>query len=163
MISNQDLVLKLVVAERRRQDELVAAGKLPFNCADRAVGSAEKLRVIGEEFGEVCEASYEVDYPPGPRTAKAVYERHGHLLAEVVQLAATAVAFAESLVDSDAGAPIAAADEADPMKLAQALLRDGELQRVPAWLVGQLKDRLKGFNRGTHQWNFSSQKKDRTT
>jgi hypothetical protein len=40
----------------------------------------------------------------------------------------------------------------EPMRMAQALLKDGELQRVPAYLVGQLKERLENFNRQKNEW-----------
>jgi hypothetical protein len=79
--------------ERRRQDELVRDGKLPFNCADPKIPGCEKTEVIGEEYGEVCKASYELrTWNGGPTDALKK-----QLRIELIQLAATTVAWLESL------------------------------------------------------------------
>jgi hypothetical protein len=154
-MTKTEFVLRIVDQERNRQDWLVQNGGLPFNCADLKVPFAEKARVIGEEYGEVCRASYEIDYPKGDaRNATGLIKAHDHLFDELVQLAATAVAWAESLVTELRSDESDKSDGSakDPLKLAQELLKDGELQRVPAYLVGQLKERLENFNRQKNEW-----------
>src|SRR3954467_6076485 len=129
----QEYVLNLVRMERQRQGQLEAAGKIPFNCADPNVGNLLKLAVLGEEFGEVCKEVYEAaaffGQPPADVTAK--------LRTELVQVAAVAVAWIEGL-STEPAEPNNAEKSEDPMRVAQKLLKDGELQRVPAYLVGQL-------------------------
>jgi len=89
-------ILHMVLQERARQDALVAAGKLPFNCADPMIDQggdhALKLAVLGEEFGEVAKEVYEL----------SVFESEAEdplqkLRTELIQVAAVAVAWAESL------------------------------------------------------------------
>jgi hypothetical protein len=74
-------VLNAVRVERVRQDNLIAEG-LPIDCTDRGVPLADKLAVLAEEFGEV---------------ARAVLEPEQNLYEELIQTAAVAVAWAESL------------------------------------------------------------------
>jgi hypothetical protein len=76
-------ILTLVRAERARQNEHVASGRWRHTCADAAMDDYEKLAVLGEEFGEV---------------ARALLERRplANLRDELVQVAAVAVAWAES-------------------------------------------------------------------
>jgi hypothetical protein len=140
----REYIFTLITMERERQDNLVSAGKLPFNCADPSVPFAEKSRILGEEYGEVCEASYEADRSAGVKQLSELQA----LQEELVQLAATCVAWLESLGRVNVIHP----PPGDPMKAAQRLLRDGELQRVPAYLVGQLKERLENFNRQKNEW-----------
>lgn len=84
-----------IARERDRQEKLVAEGRHPFSCSDPEISGAEKARVAGEEYGEVCKASYEMD---NSEVLPAVHARHrDHLRAELIQLAAVAVAWAESL------------------------------------------------------------------
>jgi hypothetical protein len=86
-------VILAIAAERRRQDELVRAGKLPFNCSDPLIPGSLKTEVLGEEFGEVCKASYELrTWSGGPKDALKLALR-----TELIQLAAVAVAWLESL------------------------------------------------------------------
>ncbi len=104
MSKTQKLILAAVAAERLRQDLLVREGKRPFNCADKNIAGAEKARDLGEEYGEVCKASYELDHPDRAiRTAsedhffQLLAARKALLREELIQLAAVAVAWAESI------------------------------------------------------------------
>jgi hypothetical protein len=142
----REYIFTLIAMERNRQDNLVAAGELPFNCADPSVAFAEKSRVLGEEYGEVCESSYEADHSAGVKQLLELQE----LQKELVQLAAATVAWLESLGRVNAIHPPQMLE--DPMRAAKKLLKDGELQRVPAYLVGQLKERLENFNRQKNEW-----------
>lgn len=74
-------ILQAITAERHRQDTLLSEAKIPWNCADPEVFGAHKLAVLAEEFGEV---------------ARALLEGNG-LRRELVEVAAVAVAWAESL------------------------------------------------------------------
>ena len=94
--SPQSRVLGRIIAERRRQEELAKAGKLPFTCADPLLDSggdhALKMAVLMEEVGEVAKEVYE----------RSVYEveeedPNAKLRTELVQVAAVAVAWLEAL------------------------------------------------------------------
>lgn len=76
----QDVLLR-VARERERQERKYADG---WTCATRGIPNADKLAVLGEEFGEV---------------ARALCRDEGveRLQEELVQVAAVAVAWAESL------------------------------------------------------------------
>lgn len=76
-----DSVCSEIKAERWRQECKVQTGKIPWDCADPSVDDDRKLAVLGEEFGEV---------------ARALIEGDG-LRAELIQVAAVALAWAESL------------------------------------------------------------------
>jgi len=82
-------MLKRVGEERYRQEELRRAGKFPHTCAGLGYAQSEKLVVLAEEFGEVSRhvaefiASGELD--------------EMSLRKELIQVAAVAVAWAESL------------------------------------------------------------------
>jgi hypothetical protein len=86
-------VLDEVLAERLRQEQLLAAGKFSWTCADPRVPDPLKLTVLAEEFGEaareVCEA---ID--PAKR---APIETAQRLRKELIQIAAVAVAWAEAI------------------------------------------------------------------
>jgi len=81
-------VLADIREERRRQELLFKAGKIPFNCADPNVDEGQKLPVLVEELGEVAKAIQDVDYD--------------QVRIELIQLAAVATAWAESLTGQDA-------------------------------------------------------------
>lgn len=95
-------VLDLVAAERVRQVNLHRAHALTDDCADPKTDLDACLRVLGEEFGECCR---EVDgikklLKRQPHTAGVsgrLQQRMTNLGAELVQLAAVAVATRESL------------------------------------------------------------------
>jgi hypothetical protein len=89
-------ILDLVLKERFRQNALVESGALPFNCADPKMAEVGdhtlKLAVLTEEVGEVAKEVYEL----------SVYESDAEdpeakLRTELIQVAAVAVAWAESL------------------------------------------------------------------
>jgi NTP pyrophosphatase (non-canonical NTP hydrolase) len=77
------MVVEKVAAERKRQNELKAQGKFTYTAADE-VSSVLKLPILLEEVGEVAKALNEGD-------------DLASLQAELVQVAAVAVAWAESL------------------------------------------------------------------
>lgn len=79
-----------IVAERHRQDDLKLAGRFAYTCADPELTHAERLTVLGEEFGEVC---HEVNEAIGGH-AKL---RRDKLRKELVQVAAVAVAWIEAI------------------------------------------------------------------
>lgn len=81
-------ILAIVAAERQRQDQLVASGEFPFNCSAPDIDPHRKLPILGEEFGEVAKALYEHSLGVGSEA---------HLKTELIQLAAVAVAWAESI------------------------------------------------------------------
>ena len=78
-------ILEDILEERGRQEALVRDGDLPFTCADTRVSWLRKLPILVEEVGEVSE---ELQRPTPDR------ER---LYAELIQVAAVAVAWAESV------------------------------------------------------------------
>lgn len=85
-------VLDDITRERLRQEELVQRGKFKWTCADhRGSGlEPEKLAVLAEEFGEVARLITETIIDPDRRDI-------GKLRAELIQVAAVAVAWVESL------------------------------------------------------------------
>lgn len=81
-MESMDIYLE-ITSERLRQEGLKAAGKFKYTCADTEAPLTLKATVLGEEYGEVCRAILDND-PDALRT-------------ELIQLAAVAVAFLESL------------------------------------------------------------------
>ena len=73
-----------IQAERWRQECKVQTGRIPWDCADPAVDDDRKLAVLAEEVGEV---------------ARALIEGDG-LRAELIQVAAVALAWAESFPEA---------------------------------------------------------------
>jgi NTP pyrophosphatase (non-canonical NTP hydrolase) len=90
-----------VAAERVRQEQLRHDGRFPYTCAGDGLTPAEKLAVLAEEFGEVAR---EISDARNCRTEP----NPKRLRAELVQVAAVAVAWVESL---DAAAARASAPE----------------------------------------------------
>lgn len=88
-------ILRLIALERARQKSLYIGGQFHFECCDPAIAGALKLPVLTEEFGEVGKALYELDFELG--SLQAPYGR-AHLREELIQLAAVATAWAESLI-----------------------------------------------------------------
>lgn len=86
-------VLAAIDAERDRQDSLIAAGRIPWNCADTEVTDDRKLAVLTEELGEVAKALLWVADPE----AFDLDLRTLELRDELVQVAAVSVAWLESL------------------------------------------------------------------
>lgn len=77
------VVLEKVYEERQRQEQLLKEGKFTFTAASE-VNNALKASILGEEVGEVHKALNDGD-------------DLASLQAELVQVAAVAVAWAESL------------------------------------------------------------------
>ena len=88
-------VLQLIATERARQDRLFADQDLPFTCASPGIFLGTKMLVLAEEFGEVARACQDLYH--GECEAKHKASRD-HLREELVQLAAVAAAWAESLI-----------------------------------------------------------------
>lgn len=86
--------LRLVKAERIRQDHLKAEGRFEFTCADDGLTNAEKLACLAEELGEVAQ---EVLTQEGRRLARDTVGTKDALRKEIVQVAAVAVAWIEAL------------------------------------------------------------------
>lgn len=97
-------VVQEVFDERQRQQQLVREGKLPFNCADRDIPHQRKLPVLVEEVGEVAKEVYDVDRGTVPFASKRLRE-------ELIQVAAVAVAWLESLEDVTKTSPPLAQDD----------------------------------------------------
>lgn len=53
--------IERVWLERERQRELIAAGRISFDCADPAVPAQRKFRVLTEEIGEVAHAIDQIE------------------------------------------------------------------------------------------------------
>ena len=87
-------VFTRITAERERQNILLRQGKLLFNCSSPVVDPRRKLRVIVEELGEVAQA---VDWLEASES-KANRE---HLIEELIQVAAVAVAWLEALLQPE--------------------------------------------------------------
>lgn len=81
-------VLNEVARERLRQETLKAEGRFRHTCADRGMDDGEKLACIVEEVGEVARAML------GNRRLTL---DGGDLRSELIQVAALAVAWAESI------------------------------------------------------------------
>lgn len=90
-------VLADVIRERIRQAELVAAGKLAMDVSDphweEAGAHALKATILMEEAGEVAKEVYEI--VTGPHHDRDL--RLSRLRTELIQVAAVAVAWVESL------------------------------------------------------------------
>jgi hypothetical protein len=100
-MSKSDLtfhVLQRVVKERARQEMLCRNGKFSMTCADPNLPNGGKMMVLAEEFGEVAKAAWELyDIQPGQdEVAKTIA-----LKTELIQLAAVAVAWAESIIQDE--------------------------------------------------------------
>jgi len=83
MNTQLETILREVSIERQRQEELCMNSKIGFSCADPRLGDLVKLPVLMEEVGEVGRAMQENNL--------------GNLREELIQVAAVAVAWAESL------------------------------------------------------------------
>lgn len=87
-------VLRDVHRERLRQEQRKAEGRFEFTCADDGLTNAEKLAILVEEVGEVAR---EVLTQEGRRLARDTVGTKEALRAELVQVAAVAVAWIEVL------------------------------------------------------------------
>lgn len=87
-------ILQLIANERARQNTLVDAGKIPWNCANSMVSLADKHAVFTEE---VLEAAREFTAHACSGLAVERHEIRRKLHAELIQVAAVTVAILESL------------------------------------------------------------------
>jgi hypothetical protein len=87
-------VRERITAERERQNALFAEGQIGFNCSSRIVDPARKLRVLTEEIGEVAQA---IDLLENPKPFSRVKAVQVNFREELVQVAAVAVAWLESM------------------------------------------------------------------
>lgn len=76
-------VLMEIRKERLRQEDLKAAGKFRFTCADKELTNHERLAILAEEFGEVARAICEGDL--------------ANMREELVQVAAVALSWVQGL------------------------------------------------------------------
>jgi NTP pyrophosphatase (non-canonical NTP hydrolase) len=84
------VVLREVGNERYRQEQLKMEGRFRFTCSDLEMPEPEKLAVLMEEVGEAARALLE--------KLRLANDVHGKdLKKELIQVAAVAVAWAESL------------------------------------------------------------------
>lgn len=94
-------VFAKIAAERDRQRGLFHAGKITFDCASTLPDPNRKLRVLTEEVGEVAQELEKLESCRDRRGERFVIE---DLETELVQVAAVAVAWLESLQTKKAGA-----------------------------------------------------------
>jgi hypothetical protein len=92
--SKTERALTAVGSERKRQERLKETGKFKFTCAGIEMTPAEKFAVLGEEFGEVAR---EVLTQPDDAIAHDTKGSREGLRSELIQVAAVAVAWVESL------------------------------------------------------------------
>ena len=101
-------VVEEVYKERARQERLREAGKFLWTCADPKIDDARKLAVLAEEFGEAArEVTDAMIASDKSRTredrawdeaeAAKIAVHRAKLREELIQVAAVAVAWAESL------------------------------------------------------------------
>jgi hypothetical protein len=83
-------IFEMIANERLRQRQLFAERKFSFTCSSPVIDPCRKFRVLMEEIGEVAEAIDYVEQHP-----KSKFHRD-HLITELVQVAAIAVAWLES-------------------------------------------------------------------
>ena len=88
----------LVVEERSRQEQLKQEGRFAYTCADTDVSDTEKLVILAREFGEVAES---VNVSGDKREKLLSLQTRSHLREELIQVAAVAVAWVESLVEEE--------------------------------------------------------------
>ena len=58
----QGRVIREIVRERERQEELKNSGKFLWTCADPAIANPRKLAVLAEEFGEARQGGHGGDH-----------------------------------------------------------------------------------------------------
>jgi hypothetical protein len=96
LTGTQLVCLRAILDERHRQEELHRSGKFSFTCASPDVPNGAKLMVLTEEVGEVARAAMAIYDPitaPDLKPEKALR----HLQEELIQVAAVAMAWAESI------------------------------------------------------------------
>lgn len=102
MNSRRQRVFAEINAERMRQVELLAAGKIRQDCADPEVDADRKLRALAQGVGGVAQAIDAFDHNGAAKSTDEFFAmldgKREHLRAELVQVAAVAAAWAESLL-----------------------------------------------------------------
>jgi len=100
MLENTSVVLTEVFNERQRQEQLKQEGKFPWSCEDlfnpdnhEPIPFSEKFVVLAEEVGEVADIVCKLM----ARRKEAKGVSVDKLREELIQVAAVAVAWAESL------------------------------------------------------------------
>lgn len=99
VVGISESVLVDVMRERTRQEGFVEDGVFKWNCGSDFIGDYAKTAALGEELGEVCQAAQELHDPidlPGCEEIP-VKTRVVSLYDELIQVAACAIAWAESL------------------------------------------------------------------
>ncbi len=88
-------ILQDVVEERKRQDRLRDVGKFKYTAADSDIPLSAAIAALGEEFGEVCTEALKL----AGDVEVVVHDEDvpAHLRAELIQVAAVAVAWVEKL------------------------------------------------------------------
>ena len=105
---SQAEIIGEIVGELHRQEQLRAAGKFLWTCADPAISNVRKLAVLAEEFGEAAREVTEemIEYDKSGRATSdiegSVHDANqaaarGRLRQELIQVAAVAVGWAEAL------------------------------------------------------------------
>ena len=96
---NRGDIFKLINVERVRQEYLLLKGKHLFTCASQVADPKRKFRVLTEEVGEVAEAIDRLEYVEGNINSRILVLQRAisHLMTELIQVAAVAVAWLESL------------------------------------------------------------------
>lgn len=90
-------ILKEVRAEREHQEALRMAGRFKHTASSDGIGNAEKSLILGEEVGEVCRAAMDLEHLAFDGNTGPASEFAAKLRTELIQVAAVAVAWAESL------------------------------------------------------------------
>ena len=94
----QARIFGAIAEERERQEQLRESGKFLYTCASPdfiAFTHFGRATVLGEEFGEVCRAALDVERIAEGRNDHSA--ARAKLRAELIQTAAVAVAWLESL------------------------------------------------------------------
>lgn len=81
-------VMHKITKERHRQESMIQSGKIIGDVKEPEESETLKLTILAEEFGEVANAVLECS---GERPTRE------HMLTELIQVAAVACAWAESL------------------------------------------------------------------
>lgn len=99
-------VYEAIDNERLRQEQLKAAGRFLYTCADDGMKDAERLAVLMEEVGEVARAVLEL--------SRLANDTHGkNLRKELIQVAAVVHAWLSAPGLSEGKLPAPAATQSD--------------------------------------------------
>ncbi|HVU26529.1 MAG TPA: hypothetical protein VHG71_02195 [Verrucomicrobiae bacterium] len=91
---------ELIAQERIHQKRMLAGGQILFNCDSPVVDDHRKLRVLMEEVGEVADAIERLEKVEAKKQQKGdtgqMKAARIHLRAELIQIAAVAIAWLET-------------------------------------------------------------------